>query len=135
MKRLLVATCLVLSSGPSYGEWELITVSEAYRAKVYVDYSTIRHKDNLVTMWELFDYETAQSTRIGKTYFSHQTQREYDCAEERTRILEVTWFSGHMGSSKVVESLEITPDWTPVARASIAEGLWIVACRVLIDQK
>jgi hypothetical protein len=131
MKYPLLTMCLLLASGPVYGEWKMIGVSETYKANVYVDYATVRRTGNIVTMWELFDYET-NKTLAGKTmYLSHTTEREYDCHAELTRILVVKWFSGQMGAGRMVDSLNLISNWAVVEPGSIAETLWIVACRLL----
>ena len=127
--------CLLLASGPVYGEWELIGVSETYKANVYVDYATVRRAGNILTMWELFDYETKQTLAGKKKYLSHTTEREYDCAAELTRILVVKWYSGQMGSGKMLDSLNLISNWTVVERGSIAEALWIAACKLLHEQR
>ena len=135
MKASLLAMCLLVSSGPVYGEWELIGVSETYKANVYVDYSTVRRTGNILTMRELFDYETNHTLAGRKGYLSHTTEREYDCAAELTRILVVKWFSGQMGRGTMVDSLNLVSNWTVVERGSIAEALWIAACRLLNEQR
>jgi Surface-adhesin protein E len=128
MKRLLMATCLVLASGTAYGEWELITESRSGGVKVYVDYSTIRQKGNLVKMWNILDYQIPQPERR-KAVLSSKAQREYDCAEERIRILGGTSFAGHMGSGEVVERGGETEIWMPVAQGTLGEALWVAACK------
>ena len=135
MKRPLLTICLLLASGPAYGEWEMIGVSETYKANVYVDYATVRRTGNILTMGELFDYETNQTLAGRKMYLSHTTEREYDCPAELTRILVVKWFSGQMGRGNMVDSLNLISNWTVVERGSIAESLWIAACRLLNEQR
>lgn len=126
---------LLLASGPVYAEWELIGVSEIYKANVYVDYASVRRTGNVLTMSELFDYESNQTLRGPKVYLSHTTEREYDCHAELTRVLAVRWFSGHMGSGTMIDSLNLISNWTIVERGSIAEALWFAACRLLNERK
>jgi hypothetical protein len=135
MKCPLLAMCLLLASGPVYGEWEMIGESPTYKAKVYVDYATVRRTGNILTMWELFDYETNQTLAGKNMYLSHTTEREYDCPAELTRILSVKWFSDQMGNGEMVDSLNLVSNWTVVERGSIAEALWIAACRLLNEQR
>ena len=130
-----LAMCLLLADGPVYGQWEMIGTSETYKANVYVDYATVRRTGNMLTMWELFDYETSQTLACKKVYSSHTTEREYDCSAELTRILVVKWFSGQMGSGTMVDSLNLISNWTVVERGSIAETLWIAACKLLNEQR
>jgi hypothetical protein len=127
MKRLLLITLLVLNSGPVYAEWVLTSGNDDAGLTVYVDPDTIRRKGNLVTMWQLYDYKTIQ-TVAGDSLLSIKRYNEYDCTEERTRMLAYTWFSGNMGSGKVVYSTPDEQQWEPVVPGSINRTLWRVAC-------
>jgi hypothetical protein len=94
---------------------------------VYVDPDTIRRKGNLVKMWQLYDYKTVQ-TVAGDSLLSFKRYNEYDCTEERTRMLAYTWFSGNMASGRVVYSTPDEQQWEPVVPRSINRTLWKVAC-------
>jgi hypothetical protein len=127
MKRLLLITLLVLNSGPVYAEWVLTSGNDDAGLTVYVDPDTIRRKGNLAKMWELYDYKTVQ-TVAGDSLLSIKRYNEYDCTEERTRMLGYTWFSGNMGSGNVVYSTNDAQQWEPVVSRSIDRSLWKVAC-------
>jgi len=123
----LLLTLQVLSSGPVYAEWVLASGNDEAGLTVYVDPDTIRRKGNLVKMWQLYDYKTVQ-TVAGDSLLSIKRYNEYDCTEERTRMLAYTWFSGNMGSGKVVYSTPDEQQWEPVIPRSINRTLWKVAC-------
>jgi hypothetical protein len=127
MKRLLLITLLVLSSGPVYAEWVLVSGDDEAGLTVYVDPDTIRRKGNLVKMWQLYDYKTVQAV-AGDSFLSIQRQDEYDCTEERTRMLAFTWFSSNMGKGRVVYRTADEQQWEPVVPRSINRALWKVAC-------
>jgi surface-adhesin protein E len=127
MTRLLLITLLFLSSGPAYAEWVSVISNDQAGMIVYADSDTIRHKGGLVKMWELFDYEAVQ-TVAGRSFLSSKTQSEYDCAEERHRILAIIHISGNMGRGNVVYSNSDEEEWEPVAPDSISRELWEVAC-------
>jgi hypothetical protein len=127
MKRLLLITLLVLNSGPVYAEWVLTSGNDDAGLTVYVDPDTIRRNGNLAKMWQLHDYKTVQ-TVAGDSLLSIKRYNEYDCTEERTRLLGYTWFSGNMGSGKVVYSKNDVQQWEPVVARSINRTLWKVAC-------
>jgi hypothetical protein len=127
MKRLLLITLLVLNSGPVYAEWVLTSGNDDAGLTVYVDPDTIRRKGNLAKMWELYDYKTVQ-TVAGDSLLSIKRYNEYDCTEERTRMLGYTWFSGNMGNGNVVYSTNDVQQWEPVVSGSIDRSLWKVAC-------
>ena len=123
----LLITLLVLSSGTVYAGWVLTSGNDEAGLTVYVDPDTIRRKGNLAKMWQLYDYKTVQ-TVAGDSLLSIKRYNEFDCTEERTRMLAYTWFSGNMGSGKVVYSTPDEQQWEPVISRSINRTLWKVAC-------
>ena len=125
----LLITLLVLNSGSVHAEWVAVEKNNELAGimTVYVDPDTIRRKGNLVKMWQLYDYKTIQ-TVAGDSLLSIKRYNEYDCTEERTRMLAYTWFSGNMGSGKVVYSTPDEQQWEPVIPRSINRTLWKVAC-------
>lgn len=127
MTRLLLVTLLLLSSAPAYADWVSVSVIDQAGVTIYVDSDNIRRKGNLVKMWQLYDYKTVQ-TVAGDSLLSFKRYNEYDCTEERTRMLAYTWYSGNMGSGHVVYSTSDEQQWEPVVPGSINRALWRVAC-------
>jgi len=122
---------LLLSSGPAYAEWVLVTGDES-GTTVYIDPSTIRRKDALVNLWTLYDSKTVETVTEG-SFLSIKRQKEYDCVEERSRTLAETLFSGNMGKGKVVgKMVPINTDerskWLPVQPGSIGQIIWNQVC-------
>ena len=128
MKRLLLITLLALSSGPVYAEWISVGGNDPIGMTTYVDPDTIRRKGNLVKMWQLNDFKTVQTVEEN-SFLSAKKQREFNCAEERTRILAATQFSGNMGTGRVVWVNSDEQKWEPIVPESIAQTLWEFACR------
>ncbi|MEP6959991.1 MAG: surface-adhesin E family protein [Nitrospirota bacterium] len=120
-------TFLLLSTGPLYAEWELVSGDDSAKLTVYVDRETIRRQGNLVKMWQLYDYKTVQ-TVAGDSLLSIQRHNEYNCTELRTRMLAYTWFSSNMGRGRVVYKTADEQQWEPVVPRSIDRSLWKVAC-------
>ena len=127
MTRLLLSTLLVLSNGPAYAEWVAIGGNDQIGMTTYVDPTTIRRNGNLVKIWQLNDFKTAQIVE-DRSFLSTKKQREFNCAEERTRILAATQFSGNMGNSKVVWVNSNEQKWEPVVPGSISQTLLEFAC-------
>ena len=126
MKQLLLGLMLLVTATAASAEWTRVDDTDDYIQ--YVDRATIRRNGNLVKMWDSRDYKTVQ-TNVGYSYLSSKGQREYDCKEERTRLLAFLWFSGQMGSGKVVYSNSVTSmTWDPIAPGSVAVTLWTIAC-------
>ena len=107
-----VVTLLVLGHGLAYGEWVSVSgnVGERLTAStVYVDPDTIRRDGEVVKLWGLMDFKTIQ-TEPSPPHLSVKSQREFDCVEERVRLLALTVFSGHLGSGNAVYSYTDSKD-------------------------
>src|SRR5215831_18969329 len=79
MKRPLLVTLLVLSSGPVYAEWVVLSPSDSAGGyAVYVDPDTIRREGEMVTMWHLADFQTRQTVNEA-SFLSLKMQAQYDC--------------------------------------------------------
>lgn len=128
VKRLLLVTLLVLSGGPVYAEWALVSDNDRGDMTAYANPDTIRRKGEMVTMWILFDFKTTQTTHDNQSYLSLKGKDQYDCDGERVRSLIVTDFSDHMGNGKAVLDAPFEGKWRPVQQATIDHALWKVAC-------
>jgi hypothetical protein len=123
----LLLMFLILSSQPACAEWVLVSGDDEAGLKVYVDPTTLRRNGSLAKMWQLYDYKTVQ-TVAGDSLLSMKRFNEYDCTEERTRMLGYTWFSGNMGNGDVVYSTTEQLPWELVVPRTINRTLWKVAC-------
>ena len=119
-------TLLVLSSEPAYAEWVQIDKT-GDGMTTYADPDTIRRKGDLVKVWQLSDFKTIQTVGT-QSHLSFKRQSEYDCIEERTRTLAITFFSGNMGHGNVVINNSDEARWVPVAPGSVGQALWEYAC-------
>jgi hypothetical protein len=126
----LLITLLVLSSGPAYAEWIAVEKNNQFAGimTVYVDPGTIQRKGNLVTMWQLIDFKTMQGGRSPSRFSSTKIQKQFDCAEERLRLLALTDFWGNMGTGESADAYIDGGHWVPVEPDSIDQALFEVAC-------
>ena len=123
-------TLLWLCVGPLYAEWVDVGGKVAKGLTVYtvyVDTDSIRRRGDIVSLWAVFDYMSIQSI-VGGPWLSSKTRREYDCVEERVRLLGYMTFSGNMGSGEAVYSNSDQSTWQPMAPDSIDRKLWEVVC-------
>jgi len=126
MKRLLLITLLVVSSGPVYAEWMSFGASES-GTTVYADSATIRREGDLVKMSVLFDFKSIQ-TKADVSYLSAKAQMEYDCAEQRFEGLAVTYFSGNMGNGNLLDRSSGKGKRLRISPGSLDHALWKLAC-------
>lgn len=123
-------TILRLCVGPVYAEW--VDVADKLEKgltiyTVYIDIESIQRNGDIVTLWALFDYMTIQSI-VGGPWLSSKTRREYDCVEERVRLVGYMTFTGNMGSGEAVYSNSSQSGWESMPPDSIDRKLWAVAC-------
>jgi Surface-adhesin protein E len=95
---------------------------------VYVNPSTIRKDGDNVTLWSLFDFQTARTAADGHTYMSARSLSEYDCKASKSRLLAFSWYSKNMGGGKVVFSNSDIQEWEPVLPDSLIGSIWKYAC-------
>jgi surface-adhesin protein E len=126
----LLIPLLVLSSGPAYAEWIAVEKNNQLAGimTVYVDPDTIHRKGDLVTMWQLNDFKTMQGGRSPSRFSSTKIQKQFDCTEERLRLLALTDFWGNMGTGEPAGAYVDRGHWVPVEPDSINQALWEVAC-------
>ncbi len=125
MRRIVLMVLLSAVSSTAMAEWVKVSNVDGGDITFYTDPSTIRKNGKSVKMWELQDYLTA---RTGENYLSVKIQNEYDCKNERTRLLFLSLHSAHMGGGDIVEMNNSPGEWMPVPPASIIEALWKIAC-------
>ena len=93
---------------------------------LYVDYTTIRKKDNIIKMLSLVDFEVTEKGEVD--LFSSRAQNEYDCKEKKIRQLFYALYSDSMGKGKMEHSNSEHLKWLPVRPGSMEEAMWKVAC-------
>ena len=113
---------MALCSGPTYAEWVVVSGDDEAGMTVYVDPDTIRRQGHFVKMWHLSDRKTTEG------YGSIKTQREYDCATARHRLLAASILSEHMGLGTILSDNVKEGQWIPVEPESSGQALWKFAC-------
>lgn len=126
-----LAALLFLNSVPASAEW--VVVEKDYLLPglqtVYVDRDSIRREGDLVTMRQLIDFKWMQGSTRGPTRFmSTETHKQFDCVEQRVRLLTFTEFSGRMATGVPANGYIDKDNWIPVESESVNQALWEVAC-------
>ena len=126
MLKLLALAVACLVSHNAAAEWVKVGGNE--RLTFYVDPSTIRKAGNMVKMWSLSDYITANVTAFGKPHLSEMLQLEYDCKEEQSRVLALTFHSENMAKGEITYKESSPRTWEPVPPGSGVATMWKIAC-------
>ena len=98
MKRMMWLALLL--SQPAWAEWTAFF--ETKGSVFYMDYATIRKTESGRRLWALADYRETQ--RGPEPYRSIKYLREYDCLDEKTRVLQLYRHAARMGEGEVLMS-------------------------------
>ena len=126
MRKVILMMLLAVLSSNAAAEW--VRIGKNRIGTVYADPTTISRSGNMAKMWDLLDYGAALLTADGKPYLSTRTQYEYDCEEEKSRLLEVSAHSGNMASGETVHRDANPHGWRPNVPDSGTARLWKLAC-------
>ena len=118
---------MLCAGSAAYAEWVRVVTNAVLTVVVYVDPDTIRHKGDIVRWWELWDFKDVINEG-GVSYLSARIQAEYDCGEERGRMLAFLDYSGNMGNGEIVRSNFYDTKWEPIVPGSNGQAMWSAAC-------
>ena len=124
-KAILMMLLAVVSSSAAAG-W--VAVGGNDLSSTYVDPATILKVGDKVKMWHLVDFNAVQVKPTGKRYMSEKLQYEYDCKEERARMLNFLSHSGNMGGGVMVEGDWHPRKWEPLPSGGVVDYLRKFAC-------
>ena len=128
MKRLITAFAMTCASAGAPAQWTPVMVDQM--VITYIDRTTLRGpavKGGMVKMWWLMDYQLVQIAD-DKGYFSRLHHSEFDCLQQRARLLSVALLSKQMGMGQAVFEDPVPRRWVAVAEQPFEQALWDIAC-------
>lgn len=120
--KILLLTLILLATGSAWAEW--VRVDETHIASMYIDPSTIRRDGNFRKVWELQDLKQRDKTG----WLSSRYRIEYDCKEERGRILSFSTHSDSMAGGDTLLLDATVRTWYDVAPNTPGETLLKIVC-------
>jgi hypothetical protein len=128
MLRAAFVLIALLFSTVASAEW--VRVGGNNNVGVYADPASISKKGHIATMTSLLNYTRVQTDRsIGKKpYLSQKDTREYDCVNERHRLVRFSLRSQFMFAGELVRSNADDGEWRAVEPDSLGAALWKFAC-------
>jgi hypothetical protein len=144
MSKIILMLLLAIVSSNAMADWVKITSIHSQESPeiqiAYTDPATIHKNGNFVNMWVLVDHQSGLSkeveNRLDKIFSrtkdditkSWKVEDEFDCLNEKLRMLSYTAYSEHMGNGKIIPNNMVTNHWVPVIPGSIGQALWRFAC-------
>lgn len=118
----IVLCLLALIAAPAWADW--VKLGEVDNLTHYIDFTTIRKNGPLRRVWTLDDLDGG--TLNGK--MSNLLLREYDCKEERHRILSLAAFSEPMAKGKRLFLDEEPSKWSYIPPNSYSASIIKIVC-------
>lgn len=122
IKRTLLLA-LLLATSSAWAGWVLAAQSDDN--DFYIDPETIRKDGNLVRVWEIQDLK--QRDKVGVS--SRRLRVEYDCKQERRRILSSSEHSEPMAGGKILLISTESSNWRDIPPGSVVSVKLKLVCR------
>ncbi|MBT6140920.1 MAG: hypothetical protein HOH72_02890 [Nitrosomonadales bacterium] len=124
MKKIMVMALLMLAS-TGFAKWEGGYLSNDGKMTLYFDNETIQVNYPLFRSWSLMDFKDP----IANNMLSAKILTEYDCDEEKRRVVHVISYSGNKGEGKILSQASSNQAWDVISdEASSAYNLMLTVC-------
>ena len=121
--RIVMLALLMLAATPAWAEW--VKVSETYADWNYYDPTTIRKVGAVRRVWQMEDLKA----RSADGALSRRFLGEYNCKEDRWRILAFTFHAGPVAMGEILANYSTEPTkWFDIAPGTVAEQIFRLVC-------
>lgn len=122
-------------SFPALAKWEV--VAEGERNTVFIDKSTMRVKGAIRKIWTMESFPDAPEEVGGRTYISVKSLKEYDCQDDRRRLLQSIAYSESFGEGNIVYTTPsgLIPEWRHVVPGSYQAKVAEIVCSLKVKRK
>ena len=111
----IILCLLAFVTSPAWAEW--VKVRETKDATFYIDTATIRKDGHFRKIWEVKDFrERDTGGEMSVRFLS-----EYDCKEERYRVLSLSSHSEPMAGGHIVISGDDPSHWVAIPPDTLGE--------------
>jgi hypothetical protein len=121
MKKLFFI-CLMMLAGSAWAEW--VRYGESEETNFYFDPATIRKDGNMRRVWLIQDLK--KRDKAGE--MSVRVRNEYDCKNERVRVLGLSTHSEPMAGGTVLEVGGENQNWRAIAPETVNEKIFNILC-------
>lgn len=120
---------LMFTCQTSIADWVLYGGNEQLDQKEYYENNSLRRDGVKAKMWTMNTFSKGKEI-AGKFHKSRKSYKEYDCLNERIKILSIAAYADEMGAGKVIHSHTNSDNeqWEQVIPNTIGESAWKIAC-------
>jgi hypothetical protein len=123
MKTILLSL-LLLATGSAWAAWVKVTTTGNGENTFYLEPDSFRKNGNLRTVWQVQDYKKIRPDGT----MSFRTKNEYDCKEERYRVLAASNHSENLANGRVISDFGSYESWIEIAPNTPSEVFLKIVC-------
>jgi len=117
MKKIISISFLLVLSGNCLAEWVNVASSTDDESVVYISSENIKVNGNNRIAWEVMNHAKV----LPDGSMSAKVQQEYDCTNNKVRMLNASLHTEHFGKGSTILTLPNTPTkWQVIPKNSIA---------------
>lgn len=120
--RIILYFLIAVVAAPAWAEW--VAVSESNDLVAYIEPSSIRKNGNFRKVWQVQDLK--QRDEHGA--MSRRLLVEYDCKDERFRVLATSTHPEPMAAGKALVLVDVPSTWAAFAPGTPAEDTLEIVC-------
>ena len=112
------------------GGWQFRAVAADGSWAAYSTDHQLKRSGHLITAWLRQEYPEPQRSAGGETYFSNVEKIQYDCSNQRARVLLVIYYAeNNIAGSQTSEVTDIKQaPWEPIVPGTQSEYIYQWAC-------
>lgn len=125
VKAMGIGILVLMSASPAAAAWVKVG-SDGNGIDFYVDPTTIKKSGNFRRAWQLTNY----TGEISEKSANHSLVGlwEYDCIEERNRVLQTTSYVGRMGTGQTNGTSSASTKWDYTVPRTVIESTMKFVC-------
>ena len=132
MKPYLISL-LMLISNSVWADWVEVQ-STSSGINFYIDFASVKVEGTKRKAWELKNFSTLQSVG-GYDYWSMRSRVEFDCKDERYRILTLTAFSKLNADGNALMTHDEPTKWVDLAPYTAGLNILKMVCKITANSR
>jgi hypothetical protein len=125
MKYLLLLVMFVAL--PVSAEWK--QVAEGTDGTMhFVDFGTFRRDGSTVRFWQLTNFSKPNKA-FGRDVYSLRARVEFDCKQEREKLISVSLFSEFFANGEVITSEDTGTNWRDIPPDTVSSTVFQSICK------
>lgn len=111
---------------PAFAGWTKLAADNL--ATEFVNLETVKQNGNVVSMWNMSNFNEPQAVGNGRTYLSTRVLQEYDCLGKQKRIITLIHYQNPMGNGPLAFYDKTIGPWRVVPAGSLGNAHLRAAC-------